>query len=66
VLTSTTMEWLRDVGCRYAQGYWFARPMPGAAAGALLGQVLPLAETASATGSAAGIAGVAMTGFAGV
>jgi len=34
--------WLRDAGCRYASGFWFARPMPAtdfavAARGVLLG-----------------------------
>ena len=38
---------LRDLGCGYGQGYFFARPMTGEALRRRLGQPLDLAERSS-------------------
>lgn len=38
VETETQLRFAYNLGCDYAQGYYFARPMPAAEAGMLLGQ----------------------------
>ncbi len=46
--TSEQYQLLRELGCRFGQGYLFARPMPAAQVSTLLrlpGRVLPKAET---------------------
>jgi EAL domain-containing protein (putative c-di-GMP-specific phosphodiesterase class I) len=50
VETAQQQDWLREVACRFAQGYWFARPMPGESAGALLGRVLPVSAGTTTVG----------------
>ncbi|MGZ4768291.1 MAG: EAL domain-containing protein [Ilumatobacteraceae bacterium] len=42
VETLGQLDLLREMGCRNAQGFWFAKALDGADAGALLGQTLPV------------------------
>lgn len=39
--TQAQLEWLRDLGCRYGQGYWFSPPVP-------LARLKELLETSNA------------------
>lgn len=44
---------LRELGCRYGQGFWFSRPVPADLAGALISRPLPTERERDAAGDRA-------------
>ena len=44
VETTAQLDYLRDAGCEYAQGFLLARPLPAAEVPVLPGQALPWAD----------------------
>jgi diguanylate cyclase (GGDEF)-like protein len=51
VETTTQVEELRRVGCRYAQGYYFARPQPAERMTRLLGRRLDVVDSSDGPGA---------------
>ncbi|HEV3198248.1 MAG TPA: EAL domain-containing protein [Bryobacteraceae bacterium] len=52
--TETQLEWLKDLGCRYGQGYWFSRPVDLSSLQALLEHWNPEGERSIPAGETIG------------